>query len=75
MVSSKTCSFCGKKIEPGSIKMYVKKDGTVFYFCNNKCNKNMIKLKRLPRKTKWTEEYRNEKAFRLQLEKKKSDDL
>jgi large subunit ribosomal protein L24e len=46
MVSSKTCSFCGKKIEPGSIKMYVKKDGTVFYFCNNKCNKNMIKLKR-----------------------------
>lgn len=47
------CSFCGREIEKGTGKMYVKKDGTVYFFCSSKCEKNMIKLKRVPRRVKW----------------------
>ena len=34
--------------------MYVKKDGKIFFFCSTKCYKNMIELKRVPRKTRWS---------------------
>jgi len=51
------CSFCGKKISEGTGKLYVKKDAKIYYFCSNKCEKNMLKLKRKPRTTKWTKEY------------------
>ncbi|RLG58337.1 MAG: 50S ribosomal protein L24e [Candidatus Hydrothermarchaeota archaeon] len=51
------CSFCGRKIEPGTGKMYVEVDGTIYYFCSSKCEKNMLKLKRQPRKLKWTLKY------------------
>ena len=37
--------------------MYVRRDGKVFYFCSGKCEKNMLKLKRNPRKLKWTRKY------------------
>jgi len=33
--------------------MFVKRDGTVYFFCSSKCEKNMLKLKRVPRKIKW----------------------
>lgn len=49
----KKCSFCGSNIEPGTGKMYVKKDGTVYFFCSSKCEKNMLKLRRNPRTTEW----------------------
>ena len=29
----RTCSFCGKEIVDGTGKMYVKKDGSVYFFC------------------------------------------
>jgi len=51
------CSFCGSEIEVGTGKMYVRRDGKVFYFCSGKCEKNMLKLKRNPRKLKWTRKY------------------
>ena len=54
MVEPRTCSFCGEKIEPGTGRMYVKRDGSVFNFCSTKCYKNRIKLKRVPRKTRWS---------------------
>jgi len=57
MVERRICSFCGTEIEPGTGKMYVKKDATVFHFCSNKCQKNQIKLKRSPRRTKWTKKF------------------
>lgn len=41
-------------MKPGTGKMFVKNDGTIFYFCSSKCEKNMLKLKRIPRKVKWT---------------------
>ncbi|HID71311.1 MAG TPA: 50S ribosomal protein L24e [Thermoplasmata archaeon] len=65
MVEKRVCSFCGKEIEPGTGKMYVKRDGTVFYFCKNKCKKNMIVLKRVHRRTRWTNIYHKEKKERL----------
>jgi len=51
------CSFCGKTIKKGTGIMFVKKDGTTFNFCSRKCEKNLLKLKRNPRNTKWTNEY------------------
>ncbi|HID05393.1 MAG TPA: 50S ribosomal protein L24e [Aigarchaeota archaeon] len=51
------CHFCGRDIEPGTGKMYVKNDGTILYFCSSKCEKNW-KLGRDPRKLKWTNFYK-----------------
>ncbi len=51
------CSFCGYEIEPGTGKMFVRKDGKILYFCSRKCEKNMLELKRNPRKLKWTKFY------------------
>ncbi|MDO8624969.1 MAG: 50S ribosomal protein L24e [Candidatus Diapherotrites archaeon] len=48
------CSFCGALIPKGTGKMFVKKDGVVFFFCSNKCEENMLQLGRTPQKTKWT---------------------
>ncbi|AEA46487.1 50S ribosomal protein L24e [Archaeoglobus veneficus] len=56
-MEKKICSFCGEEIEIGTGKMYVRRDGRVLYFCSNKCEKNMLKLGRNPRKLKWTKFY------------------
>ena len=71
MVEKRNCSFCGAEIEPGTGKMFVKKDGTVMNFCTSKCYKNMIELKRVPRTTKWTMKYAAEKKARLKVAEKK----
>jgi len=52
------CTFCGKEMDRGTGKMFVKVDGSIFYFCSGKCEKNMFKLKRIPRSVGWTEEFR-----------------
>jgi len=44
-------------MEPGTGKMFIKRDGTVFFFCSGKCHKNSLKLKRVPRRTRWTRRY------------------
>ncbi len=59
------CSFCGNEIETGTEKIFVTKKGRAIYLCSNKCEKNLLKLKRKPRRVRWTEEYRKEKAIRL----------
>lgn len=51
------CSFCDNDFPKGTGKIFVKKEGTIFYFCSNKCEKNLFKLKRSRRKTKWAERY------------------
>ena len=48
------CSYCGKQIEKGTGKIFVKKDGKILNFHNSKCEKNMLKLKRKARNFKWT---------------------
>jgi len=69
MVEKRNCSFCGQAIEPGTGKMFIKKDGTVFNFCSNKCKKNNIGLGRVSRRTRWTTRYGELKASTLQREK------
>ena len=71
MVERRVCSFCGNEIEPGTGKMYIKVDGTVFNFCRNKCLKNMIELKRVPRTTSWTQQYMREKSTKMSTKGKK----
>jgi large subunit ribosomal protein L24e len=48
------CNFCGKTIQPGTGKMYVKKDGTIFNFCSSKCQNTQIKRGFKSRITPWT---------------------
>ncbi len=73
MVESKPCSFCGKAIEPGTGKMYIKRDGTIYTLCTNKCKKNLIDLKRVPRRTRWTKRYAELKESKLKHETAVSD--
>ncbi|MBN2881485.1 TRASH domain-containing protein [Candidatus Woesearchaeota archaeon] len=51
------CKFCGKELPVGTGKVLIKNDGKMFYFCSNRCQKNLLKLNRKPRNTKWTEEH------------------
>lgn len=57
MPERRLCSFSGEEIEPGTGLMFVKRDGTVMWFKNSKARKNSLKLKRNPRKVKWTRHY------------------
>jgi len=50
------CSFCKNKIPLGTGKLFAKNDGKIFYFCSSKCEKNLLKLNRKPRITRWTAE-------------------
>lgn len=57
MPERRVCSFSGEEIEPGTGLMFVQRDGTVKWFKNSKARKNALKLKRNPRKVKWTRHY------------------
>jgi len=54
MAETKTCSFTGKQIPPGTGMMYVKKTGQVLYFISSKAKKNYL-LNRVPARTRWTD--------------------
>jgi large subunit ribosomal protein L24e len=47
------CSFCGSILKPGVGKMFVKNDGTIYFLCSSKCEKN-FNLGREPQKRKWS---------------------
>jgi large subunit ribosomal protein L24e len=51
------CSFCGVEISQGTGLIYVKKDAKVLDFCSRKCEKNLLKLGRKSRTTKWTDSF------------------
>jgi large subunit ribosomal protein L24e len=57
MVERRLCTFCGNEIEPGTGTIYIKKDGTLYNFCSTKCKKNMLTLKRIPRRTRWSKNF------------------
>ena len=48
------CKFCGNEITTGTGKILIFNDGKMFNFCSNRCQKNLLKLGRKPRDTKWT---------------------
>lgn len=37
--------------------MYIRKDGTIHFFCSSKCQKNLLNLGRMGRKVRWTRRY------------------
>jgi len=45
--------------------MYVNLDGSTRWFCSSKCRKNALKLRRDPRKLKWTAHYRKEEKAKV----------
>ncbi|MBI4895357.1 MAG: 50S ribosomal protein L24e [Candidatus Aenigmarchaeota archaeon] len=47
------CSFCNKDLERGTGSIVIKKDGKILYFDSKKCEKNLIKLGRDPKRFKW----------------------
>jgi len=47
------CSYCGKSIVPGTGKMFVKGDGTIYYFDKSKCEKSYM-MGRESKKRKWS---------------------
>ncbi|MFH1391785.1 MAG: 50S ribosomal protein L24e [Candidatus Diapherotrites archaeon] len=57
--------FTGEEIPKGHGHMYVKKDGTIYWFKNQKTETNFLKLKRSPGKTKWTNAYHKTKKIKL----------
>ncbi len=56
------CSFCNNELPKGTGKMFVKVSGQILYFCSNKCEKNLLKLGRIPREIKWTDVPKVKKA-------------
>ncbi|MCL4438861.1 MAG: 50S ribosomal protein L24e [Thermoplasmataceae archaeon] len=69
MAVNKNCHFCGSIIEPGTGFLFVRRDGALLNFCSRKCERNMIELGRVPRKTRWTNEYHNLKSMKKQTSK------
>ncbi|HIE82199.1 MAG TPA: 50S ribosomal protein L24e [Candidatus Poseidoniales archaeon] len=57
MPERRVCNFTHEEIEPGTGMMFVRRDGTVLWFKDSKSRKNMLKLKRNPRRLKWTRRY------------------
>jgi large subunit ribosomal protein L24e len=53
MPKTRTCSYCGRPIEPGTGIMFVTRRGEVYWFCSSKCYKNFLKLRRNPNKLGW----------------------
>jgi large subunit ribosomal protein L24e len=57
MPASKKCSFCGRRIDPGTGLMFVRRDGSVLFFCLSKCERN-FRLGRKAHRVRWTERSR-----------------
>ncbi|MFQ6011274.1 MAG: 50S ribosomal protein L24e [Nitrososphaerales archaeon] len=54
MSVQKKCSFCGKDFPSYQGVTLIRTDASILNFCSSKCRINSQKLKRDPRKLKWT---------------------
>ena len=59
------CTFCGTAIPIGTGKLFIRKDAKMIWLCSNKCEKNMNKLGRKDRETRWTESFKQDKRARM----------
>jgi large subunit ribosomal protein L24e len=48
------CAFCGREFPHGVGMLYVKRDGSMLWFCSRKCRVYMVEQKKDSRKLKWT---------------------
>jgi len=60
---ARTCSFCGNDIEPGTGRMFIRRDGTIYLFCSGKCQRNLLNLGRQARRTRWTRQFQRAKGL------------
>jgi len=60
---TRPCSFCGNDIEPGTGKMFIRRDGTIHFFCSSKCERNLLNLGRQARWVPWTKHFRRAKGL------------
>jgi len=75
MQRHQVCSFCGYEYEPGTGKVYAKVDGTQMNFCSSKCEKNTLKLNRIPTKVRWTARFLKFRAETLGLGKAQAEKI
>ena len=61
MPVARKCAFCGKRLNPGTGLMLVKRDGATHTFCTSKCERN-FGLGRKPYRVKWTESSRKSRG-------------
>ncbi len=66
------CSFSNEEIPRGTGLIYVRKDGTVLYFKNQKAKKNMLGLGRVGKKVKWTSYTKEERGMTVKKSAKQA---
>src|SRR2546425_2637022 len=43
--------------------MFIRRDGTIHFFCSSKCERNLLNLGRQPRWTRWTKHFQRAKGL------------
>ena len=72
MVQKRTCDYSGQEIEPGTGTMLVKKDGTVLWFADAKCEKN-YRMGREARELEWVGDDRDDAEEEAEADSEEPD--